>query len=132
MIVNCVRASVMDPESEVQRFACEVVTVLCERGGESLLHFSQILARAILLPLVNPKSKNRIAALRSLTSILHVGIWKHNAFIMEILIGSNLNYYFKIGFRDPNTVNIQDFFHYSTKFNYFAILINDKNASVRT
>ena len=68
------------------------MTILCERGGESLLHFSQILARAVLLPLVNPKSKNRIAALKSLTSILHVGVWKHNAFIMEILIGKNFKF----------------------------------------
>lgn len=79
------------------------------------------MARAILLPLVNPKSKIRIAALTAMTSVLYCGIWKHNAFIMEILIG----------FRDPNSVLLKEFFEYSTKLNYFAILINDKNASVR-
>ena len=57
------------------------------------------MARAILLPLVNPKSKIRIAALTAMTSVLYCGIWKHNAFIMEILIG----------FRDPNSVLLKEF-----------------------
>lgn len=56
-----------------------------------------------------------------MTAILTCGIWKHNAFIMEILIG----------FRDPNSVAIKDFFEYSTKLNYFAILVNDQNVQVR-
>ena len=79
------------------------------------------MARALLLPLVNHKSKIRIAALSALTSVLYCGVWKHNAFVMEILIG----------FRDPNTVAIKDFFEYSTKLNYLAILINDNNGCVR-
>ena len=36
-----------------------------------------------------------------------------------------------IGFRDPNSVAIKDFFEYSTKLNYLAILINDQNPAVR-
>ena len=32
-----------------------------------------------------------------------------------------------IGFRDPNTVAIKEFYEFCTKLNYFAILINDKN-----
>jgi len=36
-----------------------------------------------------------------------------------------------IGYRDPNSVAIKDFFEYSTKLNYLAILINDPNAQVR-
>ena len=79
------------------------------------------MGRALLSALVNHKSKVRIAALSALTSVLYCGIWKHNAFIMEILIG----------FRDPNTVAIKDFFEYSTKLNYLAILINDNNPNVR-
>lgn len=75
------------------------------------------MARALLFALTHHKSKNRIAALSSMTSILTCGIWKHNAFVMEIMIG----------FRDPNSVLIKDFFEYSTKLNYLAILINDPN-----
>lgn len=87
----------------------------CQAHKEMLLHFTQPLARSILFALTHPKSKNRVMALSTLTSILNCGIWKHNAFVMEILIG----------FRDPNTVAIKDFFEYSTKLNYLAILIND-------
>jgi len=36
-----------------------------------------------------------------------------------------------IGFRDPNLVAIKDFYEYSTKINYFALLINDPKTSVR-
>ena len=36
-----------------------------------------------------------------------------------------------VGFRDPNSVPINDFFEYSTKFNYFAMLIKDAKTSVR-
>lgn len=56
-----------------------------------------------------------------MTSVLYCGVWKHNAFVMEILIG----------FKDPNTVGIKEFYEYTTRLNYFAILINDNNASVR-
>jgi hypothetical protein len=86
-----------------------------------LLHFSEILARAILLPLVNKKSPVKIAALEALSNILYCGCWKYNNNIFEILIG----------FRDPNMVPIKDFYEYSNKINYFAILINDPKSSVR-
>lgn len=36
-----------------------------------------------------------------------------------------------IGFRDPNLVAIKDFYEYTTKINYFALLINDPKTSVR-
>jgi hypothetical protein len=54
------------------------------------------MARGILLPLISKKSQIRIAALEALGQILYCGIWKHNAFIFEILVG----------FRDPNSVAI--------------------------
>ena len=45
------------------------------------------MARGILLPLINKKSKVRMAALDALSAIMRCGIWKYNAFVFEILIG---------------------------------------------
>lgn len=47
----------MDPCGEVQVKACQNISLLCRTFNNLLLHFSEILARAILLPLVNKKSK---------------------------------------------------------------------------
>lgn len=80
-----------------------------------LLHFTELLGRAILLPLISKKSKVRIAALDALGSIFYCGIWKYNAFVFENLVG----------FRDPNSVPIKDFYEPSHNINYFATLITD-------
>ena len=58
------------------------------------------MARGLLLPLVNKKSKVKMAALNSLGHVLLCGVWKHNAFIMEVMIG----------FKDPNSVPIKAFY----------------------
>lgn len=73
------------------------------------------MARGILLPLISKKSQIRIAALEALGQILYCGVWKHNAFIFEILVG----------FRDPNSVAIKEFYEPSHNINYFATLIVD-------
>ena len=78
-------------------------------------HFTEILGRSILLPLISKKSKVRIAALEALTSIFYVGTWKYNAFVFENLIG----------FRDPNRVTIKAFYEPLHNINYFASLIED-------
>lgn len=80
------------------------------------------MARSILLPLVNKKSKVKIAALDSLTQIMHCGCWKYTADVVEMLIG----------FRDPNSVPIKDFFEPSTKFNYLGLLVRDSKSTVRS
>jgi hypothetical protein len=36
-----------------------------------------------------------------------------------------------VGFRDPNVVPIKDFYESSTKYNYFATLVGDRNTAVR-
>jgi hypothetical protein len=82
---------------------------------EILLHFSEILGRAILLPLISKKSKVRIAALDALNEIFYCGVWKYNAFIFENLIG----------FKDPNSVPIKAFYEAIHNINYFATLISD-------
>lgn len=86
-----------------------------------LLHFTELLARGLLLPIISKKSKVRIAALEALTQVLHCGVWKYNAFVFEVLVG----------FRDPNSVPIRDFYEPSHNINYFATFIVDPNISVR-
>jgi hypothetical protein len=120
-ICNILRALAMDPCGEVQIRACRNISQLCKAFTALLLHFTEMLARAVLLPLVNKKSKVRIAAIEALGSILYCGIWKFNVNVMEIMIG----------FRDPNVVPLRDFFEYSTRINYFASLIKDPKTSVR-
>lgn len=118
---NIQRALAMDPFYEVQKFSCQNISQFCKNFKEILLHFSEILARSILLPLVSKKSKVKIAAIEALGQIFQCGIYKYNANIMEILIG----------FRDPNSVPIKDFYEPSNKINYFALLITDPKTSVR-
>ena len=79
------------------------------------------MARGLLLPIISKKSKIRMAALDALTSVMKCGIWKYNAFVFEILIG----------FRDPNSVPIKDFYEPSHNINYLASFITDPNTAVR-
>lgn len=64
------------------------------------MHYTEIMGRAVLLPLISKKSKIRIAGLNALNAILWCGLYKYNAFVFENLIG----------FRDPNSVPIKDFY----------------------
>lgn len=118
---NILRAMAMDPFYEVQRFACQNISQFCKNFKDILLHFSEILARSLLSALVSKKSKVKISAIEALGQVLQCGVYKYNANIMEILIG----------FRDPNSVPIKDFYEPSHKINYFALLINDSKSSVR-
>ena len=86
-----------------------------------IFHFTEKLARSLLLPLVSKKSKVRLAALEALSRLMYCGAYKYNVTIFEILTG----------FRDPNVVPLRDFFEDGSRLNYFAILINDEKSSVR-
>jgi hypothetical protein len=86
-----------------------------------LLHYTELMGRAVLLPLVSKKSKIRIAGLNALTAVFWCGLWKYNAFVFENLIG----------FRDPNSVPIKDFYEPSHNINYLATFVNDANVRVR-
>ncbi len=70
---------------------------------------------------MSKKSKVRIAALEAYGSVLLCGVWKYNAVVFEILIG----------FRDPNSVPLKDFYSPSYNINYLATLINDPKPAVR-
>lgn len=80
-IVNILRALIMDPAPEVQKSACEVLEYFYKTFKMILLHYTELMGRAVLLPLISKKSKIRIAGLNCLTAILWCGLWKYNAFV---------------------------------------------------
>lgn len=63
----------------------------------------------------------KIAALQTLNDILYCGSWKYTVDVFDVLVG----------FRDPNSVPIRDFYEYTHNINYFALFINHKNVTVR-
>ena len=65
--------------------------------------------------MISKKSKVKIVAIEAIGSVLKCGIWKHNAFVFEILTG----------FRDPNSVPIKAFYEPIHNINYLATLIID-------
>ena len=71
----------MDPAPEVQKTACETLEITCKLYKDLLLHYTEIMGRAVLLPLISKKSKIRIAGLRALTAIFWCGLYKYNAFV---------------------------------------------------
>jgi hypothetical protein len=71
-VCNILRALSMDPCGDVQRLACKCVSEFCINNKELLLHFTEILARGLLLPLISKKSKVRIAALEALGVSFHL------------------------------------------------------------
>lgn len=79
------------------------------------------MARSLFTALVDKKAKVRIAGLKALYQVFYCGLYKYNANIMEHLIG----------FRDPNTIAIKDFYEHTTKINYFALMIVDRSTIVR-
>jgi len=120
-IVNIVRTLCMDPCTAVILEACSLVTQMCKKFTQLLLHFNPIVARGLLNALAHKHSKVRIAALESLESCFLCSPFKKNVEIMESLIG----------FRDPNLVPIKDFYEPTVKINYFAQLVQDHSVLVR-
>lgn len=111
----------MDPLPSLQISGCRNLSEFCFIMQPNLLHFVPSLLRALLLPLTSHKSKTICSALQTLTSVLKCGAWKTTTDAMEILVG----------FRDPNSVAIKEFYEPSNKINYLAILINHNKRIVR-
>jgi len=120
-IVNIIRTLCMDNCTDVILEACNLVTQMCKKFTQLLLHFNPMIARGLLNALAHKHSKVRIAALDSLESTFLCSPFKKNVEIMESLIG----------FRDPHLVPIKDFYEPSTKVNYFAQLVQDHSVTVR-
>jgi hypothetical protein len=101
--------------------ACETLELTCNMYKDLLLHYTEMMGRAVLLPLISKKSRVRIAGLKALNAVFWCGLYKYNAFVFENLIG----------FRDPNSVPIKDFYEPSHNINYLATFITDEKNSVR-
>lgn len=106
-IINVIRALVMDPNGDIQKESCYTLELACKAYKNILLNYTQTMCKALLLPLVSKKSKIRIAAMQALNAALQCGLWKFNAFVFEDLIG----------FRDPNSVPIRDFYNVKVPIN---------------
>jgi hypothetical protein len=111
----------MDPYGGVIIEGCSAMIEFAQSGGDQLLHFSESMARSLFTALVDKKAKVRIAGLKALYHVFYTGLYKYNSNIMEHLIG----------FRDPNTIAIKDFYEHTTKINYFALMIVDRSTIVR-
>eukprot|EP01017_Pseudomicrothorax_dubius_P050798 TRINITY_DN9670_c0_g1_i1.p1 TRINITY_DN9670_c0_g1~~TRINITY_DN9670_c0_g1_i1.p1 ORF type:complete len:799 (-),score=96.49 TRINITY_DN9670_c0_g1_i1:535-2931(-) len=120
-IVSGLRALTMDPCLEVQVQGCKLISEFARSFKELLFHFTETVARSLLLPLVHPRSKVRLAALEALGQVLYCGQYKYTAGVMELLTA----------YRDPNLVPIRDFYEPSTALNYLAMLISDSKEIVR-
>lgn len=60
----------MDPCGDIQKAACDTLKILCKTYKNLLLHYTQTICKALLLPLISKKSKIRIAALEALNAAL--------------------------------------------------------------
>ncbi len=90
-------------------------------GNEMLIHFCEVMGRALFTAFVHKHAKVRCAGLRSLFDVMVCGKWKHSHSILAHMVG----------FRDPNIVPIKDFYDPSTKLNYFASFVADRSIAVR-
>lgn len=120
-LVNILRVFLMDQEISLQTKACQITTHFIGDYCEELVNFADRIARSLLLSLVSQKSKVKISALRTLEQLMFIGAWKQSYATMDLLIG----------FRDPNSIAIKEFYEPSFKINYLAILINDEKRQVR-
>ena len=120
-MINILSVLLMDPSPDIQLQACKITSEFLINFKELVFHFTVRIARSILLPLTSKKSAIKIAAIQCLNDLMYCGTWKYTVDVFDVLVG----------FRDPNSVPIKDFYDPSHNLNYFAVLINSPNPSVR-
>lgn len=120
-IVNILRAICMDPSGDVIIEGCSAMRHFAEAGGDQLIHFCEVMGRALFTAFVHKHAKVRMAGLRSLFDVCVCGQWKTSVEVFHHMVG----------FRDPNVVPIKDFYEPSTKLNYFATFVCDRSVPVR-
>jgi len=120
-IVNILRALCMDPAGAVIIEGCQGMKEFAISGNEQLIHFCEVMGRALFTAFVHKHAKVRMAGLRSLFDVMVCGKWKHSHAILSHMVG----------FRDPNIVPIKDFYETTTKLNYFASFVGDRSVAVR-
>ena len=120
-IVNILRALCMDPAGQVIIEGCQGMKEFAVSGNEQLIHFCEVMGRALFTAFVHKHAKVRMAGLRSLYDVMVCGKFKYSHTILSHMVG----------FRDPNIVPIKDFYEMSTKLNYFATFVADRSVAVR-
>ena len=120
-IVNILRALSMDPAGQVIIEGCQGMKEFAISGGDQLIHFCEVMGRALFTAFVHKHAKVRCAGLKSLFDVMVCGKFKHSHLIMSMMVG----------FRDPNIVAIKDFYETSTRLNYFASFVGDRSVLVR-
>jgi len=120
-IVNILRAFCMDPAGDVIIEGCQGMREFAISGAEQLLHFCEVMGRALFTAFMHRHAKVRMAGLKSLFDVMMCGQWKYSNAILRHMVG----------FRDPNIVPIKDFYVPSTKVNYFACFVADRSVVVR-
>ena len=120
-IVNILRALCMDPAGQVIIEGCQGMKEFAISGNEQLIHFCEVMGRALFTAFVHKHAKVRMAGLRSLYDVMVCGKFKYSHTILTHMVG----------FRDPNIVPIKDFYEMSTKLNYFATFVADRSVAVR-
>ena len=120
-IVNILRALCMDPAGQVIIEGCQGMKEFAVSGNDQLIHFCEVMGRALFTAFVHKHAKVRVAGLRSLHDVMVCGKFKHSHLIISMMVG----------FRDPNIVAIKDFYQWSTKLNYFASFVADRSVLVR-
>ena len=120
-IINIARALSMDPAGQVIIEGCSLMKEFAMSGQENLIHFCEVMGRALFTAFVHKHAKVRMAGLKALFDVMVCGKWKHSHLILSHMVG----------FRDPNIVPIKDFYEPSTKLNYFASFVVDRSVAVR-
>lgn len=116
-LVNVLRALCMDPAGDVVIEGCSAMREFAISGADQLIHFCEVMGRALFTAFVHRHAKVRCAGLRSLYDVMVCGKFKHSHLILSHMVG----------FRDPNIVPIKDFYDPSTKLNYFACFVGDRS-----
>ena len=111
----------MDPFGDVIIEGTRAIAALSDSGQEWLIHFCEAMGRSLFTSFVHKHAKVRIAGLRALFNVLCTGQWKTSYTVFEALVG----------FRDPNTASIKDFYDPTAKVNYLGMFIADRSVAVR-
>lgn len=121
ILCNLCRALCMDPAGKVILEATQTMRAFAESGNNQLIHFCEVMGRALFTAFVHKHGKVRIAGLNALFDVMVCGQWKTSVEIVALMAG----------FRDPNIVPIKDFYEHTTRVNYFAIFVSDRSNAVR-
>uniref|UniRef100_A0A0G4F9Y2 Uncharacterized protein n=1 Tax=Chromera velia CCMP2878 TaxID=1169474 RepID=A0A0G4F9Y2_9ALVE len=115
------RAACMDPCPDMKLKGCGMLKQFCLHHSPLLFHFTETLGRCLTSCFVHQHGRVRLAAIDALTAVLHCGLYKYNACVIEMMIG----------WFDPNVVPIKAFYENFNKVNYLAALVADRSDNVR-